>query len=42
MARPDTDPTQIEEYRDATYTSPDFELTLEDCWRGLERGKTLG
>ena len=29
----------IESYRDATYSSPDFGLTLEDCWRGLERGK---
>ena len=29
----------VEPYRDATYSSPDFGLTLEDCWRGLERGK---
>ena len=29
-------------YRDATYSEPDFELTLLDCWQGLARGKSLG
>ena len=33
---------QFEEYRDATYSKPDFGLTLMDCWRGLEKGKALG
>ena len=36
------DPSQIEEYRDATHSEPDFGLTLIDCWRGLERGKMSG
>ena len=35
------DPGQFEEYRDATYSKPDFGLTLVDCWRGLEKGKSL-
>ena len=29
-------------YRDATYSKPDFELHLIDCWRGLSKGKELG
>ena len=36
------EPSQFEEFRDATYSKPDFGLTLLDCWRGLERGKLLG
>ena len=36
------EPEQYEEYRDATHSEPDFRLALIDCWRGLERGKTLG
>jgi len=32
----------IEAFRDATFSEPDFALTLEDCWRGLERGKAAG
>ena len=35
------EPSQFEEYRDATFSAPDFGLTLVDCWRGLERGKNL-
>ena len=30
-----------EPYRDATYSAPDFGLSLLDCWRGLERGRDL-
>jgi cell division cycle 14 len=26
-------------YRDATFSAPDFDLLLLDCWRGLEKGK---
>jgi cell division cycle 14 len=29
-------------FRDASFTKPDFDLTLVDCWMGLERGKSLG
>jgi cell division cycle 14 len=36
------DESSIEHYRDATFTSGSFRLTLEDCWRGLERGQALG
>eukprot|EP00291_Cryptomonas_curvata_P001597 CAMPEP_0172180402 /NCGR_PEP_ID=MMETSP1050-20130122/17202_1 /TAXON_ID=233186 /ORGANISM="Cryptomonas curvata, Strain CCAP979/52" /LENGTH=310 /DNA_ID=CAMNT_0012853489 /DNA_START=25 /DNA_END=953 /DNA_ORIENTATION=+ len=36
------DTTLIEHYRDATHLKSDFDLTLLDCWRGLERGQTLG
>ena len=32
----------IEDFRDATYSEPDFALSLLDCWRGLERGKANG
>jgi cell division cycle 14 len=32
----------IEAFRDATFSEPDFALTLEDCWRGLERGMAAG
>ena len=32
----------IEAFRDATYTESDFDLTLQDCWRGLERGMAAG
>ena len=28
----------VEPYRDATWTAADFHLTLDDCWKGLERG----
>jgi cell division cycle 14 len=34
--------TSIEYYRDATFSKPDFGLTLENCWRGLEKGKSSG
>ena len=36
------DSTQVEPYRDATFSKPDFHLHLIDCWRGLERGRSLG
>jgi cell division cycle 14 len=36
----DTD--QVEPYRDATYSRPDFALELIDCWRGLEKGMERG
>ena len=36
------DDSLVEHFRDATYSHADFRLTLEDCWRGLERGVTLG
>ncbi len=36
------DSTQVEPYRDATFSKPDFHLHLIDCWRGLERGQSLG
>ena len=32
------DQSMIEPFRDATYSECDFELRLEDCWRGLESG----
>ena len=32
----------VERYRDATFTEPTFGLSLEDCWRGLERAKLCG
>ena len=28
----------VETYRDATYSRVDFGLSIEDCWRGLEKG----
>ena len=30
------------QYRDATYSTPSFGLTLLDCWCGLDHGKRLG
>jgi cell division cycle 14 len=36
------DETNIEHFRDATYSPDTFRLRLEDCWRGLEKGMTLG
>ena len=36
------DASLTEDYRDATFSSPDFGLTLQDCWRGLETGQALG
>ena len=33
---------QFEEYRDATFTSPTFRLSLGDCWRALDKAKALG
>jgi hypothetical protein len=36
------DQGSIEAFRDATFSEADFALTLEDCWRGLERGKAAG
>ena len=35
-------PTDTEGYRDATFSVPDFELSLVDCWRGLRKGVELG
>ena len=32
----------FEPYRDATFSSPDFGLSLLDCWRGLACGQALG
>jgi cell division cycle 14 len=32
----------VEPFRDPTYERSDFDLTLEDCWGGLERGVSLG
>ena len=29
-------------YRDATYSNPDFDLSLRDCWRGLAKGMRRG
>ena len=31
-----------EDYRDATFSAASFELTLEDCWRGLAKGMQQG
>jgi cell division cycle 14 len=36
------DESLVEDFRDATFSHADFRLTLEDCWRGLERGVALG
>ena len=36
------DPELIESYRDATYFRPNFRLHLEDCWRGLDKGRAFG
>ena len=36
------DLTWAEPFRDATFTEPDFDLTLDDCWRAIERGRALG
>ena len=36
------DPAWIESYRDATFSRPDFRLTLDDCWRGLAKGMEHG
>ena len=36
------DDSMIEPYRDATFSPPDFRLSIVDCWRGLERGKGHG
>jgi cell division cycle 14 len=35
-------PSDVEGYRDATFSRPDFALSHEDCWRGLARGQSLG
>ena len=32
----------VELYRDAGYSEPTFGLSLEDCWRGLERARLCG
>jgi cell division cycle 14 len=32
----------LENFRDATFSRPDFLLTLKDCWRGLECSKLQG
>ena len=34
--------TQLVPYRDATFSQPDFDLDLSDCWRGLEKGRDMG
>ena len=36
------DNTMIEHFRDPTSSPSDFDLTLEDCWRGLSRGVEHG
>ena len=36
------DDQTCEGFRDASFNPNPFRLTLEDCWLGLERGKTLG
>jgi cell division cycle 14 len=36
------DDTLVEPFRDATFSRPDFGLTLADCWGGLARGIQLG
>ena len=33
---------EFESYRDATFSPPDFHLSLLDCWGGLACGKALG
>ena len=35
-------PSLVTTYRDATFSHPDFGLTLEDCWRGIVKGMELG
>ena len=35
-------PDATEDFRDATYATPDFGLTLHDCWRALAKGRELG
>ena len=35
-------PDMMEAYRDATFESSDFDLTVMDCWRGLVKGMELG
>ncbi len=34
--------SSLEAFRDASFSTSDFGLTLQDCWRGLERGRDLG
>ena len=36
------DASLAENFRDATFAPPDFGLTLEDCWRALERACSIG
>ena len=36
------EPTMTVPYRDATFSVPDFDLSLSDCWRGLIKGIELG
>jgi hypothetical protein len=36
------EPSMIEHFRDATFSKPDFSLTLLDCWKAIERGRSLG
>ena len=36
------DDESCEGYRDATFSPDPFRRTLDDCWMGLERSKTLG
>ena len=35
-------PSLITTYRDATFSSPSFGLSLEDCWRAMVKGMELG
>ena len=36
------DSSFVQPFRDATYSQPDFGLSLADCWAGLEKGKCQG
>ena len=34
--------SRLRPYRDAAFAPSDFDLSLLDCWRGLERGRDMG
>ena len=36
------DESLVEQFRDATHTTADFRLTVDDCWAALEKGQALG
>ena len=38
----EVDSQQLVPYRDASFLKPNFELTLIDCWRGLDRSRQHG